>query len=281
MYLSVPIRNSISLAGSFSPSLKGSFRRVSALALTSLAVGLSASVFGSPTTIDLKVQADTYISSGEADTVFGSKGAMMIAAPTASQNRTEESFVLFDAASVKSAADAAYGVGQWSITSVTLGLFSNYSSAGTQPGNSSFNKIAAGGFELDWLSNDNWNENTLTWNNSSSVLPGAGNSGTLSSLGDFYWSANGSSSQTWTLGLSSDFASDLASGGKVSIFGHPTVDSTVGYLFNTLNNSPAHLYVTVDAIAPVPEPGTGSMVLAGLGLSALFMHRRHRFLRQH
>ncbi len=235
---------------------------------TLLALALPVSLSASPTTVSQKVEADTYVSSGQPTVNFGSMGGMMIAVPTGAQPRKEESLIRFDTTSIKTAFDADYGAGNWTITSVTLSLFSNFSTAGQQPSNGSFNKIAAGGFEFDWLSNDSWSETAITWNTLASVLPGTGNNA-LASLGSFYWAADGSTSQLWTLGLASDLVNDIAIGDKVTIFGQPTADSTVGYLFNTLNNNPAYLNVTAD-VTPVPEPASTAMVIFGLaGLAAV------------
>jgi hypothetical protein len=244
-----------------------------------LAAALPVSLLASPTTLSQKVEADTYVSSGQPDVNFGSMGAMMIAVPTASQNRTEESLIRFKTASLKSSFDVDYGPGNWTITSVTLSLFSNFSTAGQQPNNTSFNKIAAGDFELDWLSNDSWGETAITWNTLSTVLPGAGNNA-LTSLGSFYWEAGGRTSQTWTLNLAPDLIGDVISGSEVTIFGQPTSGSAVGYLFNTLNNNPAYLNVTADAITPAPEPETGSMILAGAGAAFLWLLWRSRFAKK-
>jgi len=227
-----------------------------------LAAALPLSLAASPTTISQVVEADTYVSSGQPTVNFGSMGAMMIAVPTVAQPRTEESLIRFNTASIKSALDADYGAGNWTITSITLSLFSNFSTAGQQPNNSSFNKIAAGGFEFDWLSNDSWSETAITWNNLSTVLPGTG-ANASAPLGSFYWSADGSTSQNWTLSLDSNLVNDIDTGGKVTIFGQPTAGSTVGYLFNTLNNNPAYLNVTAD-VTPVPEPSSLALVAGGL-----------------
>ena len=85
----------------------------------------------------------------------------------------------------------------------------------------------------------------------------------MTSLGSFNWAADGSTSQNWTLGLVSDLVNDIASGNSVTIFGQPTAGSTVGYLFNALNNSPAYLNVTADVVA-VPEPASMAVAISGL-----------------
>jgi hypothetical protein len=212
---------------------------------------------------------DTYVSSGEPDTSFGSKGAMMIAVPTSSQNRTEEALIQYNTASIKSSLDAEYGVGGWTVTSVTLTFYSNFSTAGVQPGNSSFNKIAAGEFNLSWISSDDWNQNSVTWNNLATSL----GSYTSESLGDYSYSATGATSDVWTLTLSSGLLSDILSGSKVSIFGTPTANSTVGYLFNTTNNGPS--VFTVTAVA-APEPSTCALLIFGVMSFCVLSRRRSR-----
>ena len=231
-----------------------------------LTAALPVSLSATPTTLSQKVEADTYVSSGQPTVNFGTLGAMEIAVPTAAQPRAEKSLIRFNTAALEAAFNADYGAGNWAVTSVTLALFSNVATAGQQPANSSFNQIAAGGFELDWLSNNSWSETGITWNTLPSVLPGAGNN-TLASLGNFYWPATGASSTTWTLGLDLNLVSDIGSGGEVTIFGQPTAGSTVGYLFNALNSSPAYLNVTADV---VPEPSAMALMASGLvGLAAI------------
>jgi len=215
------------------------------------------------TTISQLVQADTYVSSGQPNMNFGTMGAMEIAAPTSAQNRTEETLQRFDTSAIESGFNADYGVGEWAITSVTLELFSNVSEAGQQPANSSLNKIAAGDFELDWLSNNSWNETGITYNTLPSVLPGTGGN-TSASLGDFYWPATGASSSTWTLGLDPNLLSEIDSGGDVTILGKPTAGSTVGYLFNQITLNGAYLNVTA---SKVPEPSSMASTLAMMASS--------------
>jgi len=191
---------------------------------------------------------------------FGTLGAMEIAAPTTAQNRTEETLLQFDTSAIESGFNTAYGAGNWTITSVTLQLFSNVATAGTQPANSIFNKIAVGGFELDWLSDNNWSQTAITYNNISSVLPGTGGN-TSASLGDFNYLANGAGSTTWTLGLDPNLVNDIDGGGAVTIFGTPTAGSTVGYLYNTLGLNGAVLDVTA---TEVPEPSAMAMMVSSL-----------------
>jgi hypothetical protein len=233
---------------------------------------LPVSLLAQSTTLSQEVEANTLVSSGQPAVNFGAMGAMEIAAPTGSQNRTEESLIRFDAAPLQSAFNADYGAGDWTITSVTLSLFANFATAGQQPPNGSFNQIAAGGFELDWLSNNNWSQTGITWNTLPSVLPGTGNN-SLASLGDFYWLATGASSTAWSLGLNPNLVNDIASGGEVTIFGQPTAGSSVGYLFNTLLDNPAYLNVTATA---VPEPSAMALMVSSLAGWAAMRRWKHQ-----
>lgn len=208
-------------------------------------------------TFSQRVGADTFVSSGQPNANFGTLGAMEIAAPTLAQPRTEIALLQFDTSAMQASFDADYGVGNWVVTGVTLSLFSNVALAGQQPGNNSFNKIAAGGFEFDLLGNNNWSESAITWNTLPSILPGSGNSNTLTPLGSFIWDATGAANSVWTLNASQLLADEISAGSEVSILGQPTTGSTVGYLFNTLISNPGYLNVTVEA---VPEPSAVALI---------------------
>lgn len=216
-----------------------------------------ATFFAQTTTYSQQVEADTFVSSGQPDANFGTLGAMEIGVPTLGQPRTLETLLRFDTTEMRAAFDADYGSGNWVVIGATLSLFSNVATAGQQPANERFNKIAPGGFEFDLLSNDNWNEMSITWNTLSDILPGPGNNNMLMPLGAFFWDANGQGSSIWTLNANSTFASQIYGGNPITIFGQPTVASSVGYLFNTLKVDPAFLNVTVTA---VPEPSSYVLV---------------------
>jgi hypothetical protein len=226
---------------------------------------LPSTLLGQSSTYSQEVSANTFVSSGSPTANFGTMGAMEIAAPAAAQNRTEISLLGFDTSAIQSSFNASYGVGGWTVTGVTLSLFSNYAMAGVQPGNSSFNKIAAGAFEFDLLSDNNWSQSSLTWNTLPIILPGSGNNNTSTQLGTFNWAATGAASSIWILNSSQPLVNDIISGDEVTILGQPTVGSTVGYLFNTALVNAGYLNVTVEA---VPEPSITGLITGLLCVAA-------------
>ena len=240
---------------------------------------LPSALLAQSSTYSQKVGANTFVSSGSPAANFGTMGGMEIAAPTAAQNRTEISLLGFNTSAMQSSFDSSYGIGGWVVTGVTLSLFSNYPMAGIQPGNVSLNKIAAGAFEFDLLSDNNWSQSAITWNTLPTILPGSGNNNTSTQLGTFNWDAAGEASSIWTLNSSQPLVNDITAGSQVTILGQPTSGSTVGYLFNTALVNGGYLNVTVQA---VPEPSAVGLiagllcVIAGAGFSpSTPMTRRH------
>jgi len=219
------------------------------------------------------VGANTYVSSGQPTVNFGTFGAMEIAAPTTAQARTEETLLGFNTAAMQTSFNTTYGSGGWAVTDVTLSLFSNVALAGTQPGNSSFNKIAAGSFEFDLLSDNNWSQTAITWNTLPAILPGGANNNTSTSLGTFNWAASGAASSIWTLTAVQPLVGDIDSGSEITILGQPSAGSTVGYLYNTLLLNPGYLNVTVEA---VPEPSTTGFLAGLLSLLCLIQIKEFR-----
>jgi hypothetical protein len=229
-------------------------------------IALPPALMAQSSTYSQVVGANTYVSSGQPTQNFGTFGAMEIAAPTTAQARTEETLLGFNTSAMQSSFNASYGSGGWAVTDVTLSLFSNVALAGTQPGNNSFNKIAAGSFEFDLLSDNNWAQTSITWNTLPAILPGSGNNNTSTSLGTFNWAATGAASSVWTLTAVQPLVGDINSGSEITILGQPTAGSTVGYLYNTLLLNPGYLNVTVEA---VPEPSTMELAATLLCLMLL------------
>src|SRR6516162_4020092 len=71
-----------------------------------------------------QVGADTFVSSGQPTSNFGSMGAMEISAPTTAQPRTEMTLVRFDTSAMQAAFNSDFGAGNWAVTSISLTFFS-------------------------------------------------------------------------------------------------------------------------------------------------------------
>ncbi len=216
-------------------------------------------------TLTASYQRDTFVIFESSETGLAGRNGREIAAPTASQPRTEEVMIGFDLSSIKTQFDAYYGVGGWVVSSVSLTLGSNYPTAGVQPNNSRFNMINSGLFTLNWLSNDSWDAASLMYYDLYKYLPGYG-SNTMETLGTYYYFADGTPTLTWVLANTPGLVADILSGSLVTIFGAPA-DSTIGYLFN-----PGEvLTITADA-ASVPIPA--AVWLLGSGMAGLVGIRR-------
>jgi hypothetical protein len=240
------------------------------LMCTILAVAAAGIFFVSTAQASITLSSDAdrnlMVISNAPDSNFGNLGAMEIAAPTISQSRTEEALMGFNTASIKSGFDSYYGTGKWTISWAAISLGSNFPYAGTQPSNDRFNVISPGLFSFSWLSNDNWVEGSVTWNNLSNLLPGV-SSNTKELLGTYYFRGDGSDG-FWAFSKTSGLVSDILSGGVVTVFGEPgdTIEGTVGYLFNTPKKRAPQLIVCAEA-TPVPIPG--AIWFLGSGLAGL------------
>ncbi|MGY6274525.1 hypothetical protein [Methylomonas sp. MgM2] len=213
---------------------------------------------------------DTFVSSGEPDTGYGPY-AMEIAAPTASQERTQLALLGFDTSFIKTQFDELYGANAWIVEGVSLTLFSRWPTAGVRPNNPRFNVINPGRFAFSWMSNDIWTE-SVTYNTLPEHLPGPSNANSLETLGTYYFFADGSDPLTWIFNLSTGLVGDILAGEEVSIFGAPA-DSSVGYLFVSTPPGPPPVLSIAASAAPVPLPGTVWLFVSAAGLG-LFGRRK-------
>lgn len=201
--------------------------------------------------------ADAFTTTGPSGNLsnnnYGGTGSISVAAPGLAQGEFQ-SVLQFDLAPAVSSFNSTFGVGQWSIQSVSLQL------TAASGGNPIFNAPAAGTIGISWMQNDSWTEGTGTPNVPSatgitySSLQGTFISPGDENLGAFSFAGGTSGNNTFSLGLSPGFDADVASGGTVSIrmFG---ADSSVSGVFSsrsfgTAANRPV---LTIQA---VPEPGT-------------------------
>jgi len=208
---------------------------------------------------------------------FGAAGTMALAGADSS-NGTLESLMEFNLSSIEAGFNTEYGVGNWSISGVSLSLASNFAVQGQQPNNAIFPTISAGGFGLAWIPDNSWIAGTgtpgsdttsgVTYNTLGPVVSGSENVGTFT-----YTPPGDNVYVTYSLAPTSDLLSDITNGGDLSLAAFPT-NNTVSYLFNTVkygggSNEPV---LTVTA---VPEPAAWGSILMGLtGLVLLRQRRR-------
>jgi len=214
----------------------------------------------------LNPSADAFVTTGPTGNLsnnnYGGAGALSIAAPNLSQGEFQ-SVLQFNLASVKNTFDSQFGVGQWTIQSVTLQL------TATAPNNPIFNTPAAGQFGISWMQNDGWTEGTgtpqvptttgITFSTLNSFLSGADQT-----LGTYNFNGSTSGNIICTLGLPPSFSTDVLAGNTVSLRMFAT-DTTMSGVFDSRNfgTATARPLLTITA---VPEPGSALVALLGLCL---------------
>src|SRR4051812_2124577 len=99
--------------------------------------------------------ADTFVTPGSDGSLsnnnYGASGVMGTSASGRPQGEFQ-SVLRFDTAAAKAAFDAQFGVGMWTIQSVTLQL------TAAPPNNGILNSPNAGNFAISWMQNDSWAE---------------------------------------------------------------------------------------------------------------------------
>jgi hypothetical protein len=218
--------------------------------------------------------ADAFVTTGPTGNLsnnnYGGAGALSIAAPNLPQGEFQ-SVLQFNLSSIKSTFDSQFGVGQWSIQSVTLQL-----TAGA-PNNAIFNPSAAGQFSISWMQNDGWTEGTgtpqaptttgITFSTLSAFLSPADET-----LGTFSFNGGTSGNSIYTLGLTPSFSSDVLAGNNVSIRMF-AADTAVSALFDSRSFGTASSRPLL-TITAVPEPT--SLALGVMGLYLLVGSKRAR-----
>jgi hypothetical protein len=229
--------------------------------------------------VALNPQMDALVTTGPSGNLsvsnYGGAGALAISAPGSGKGEFQ-SVAEFNLSTAKSTFDSLYGVGSWTIQSITLQL-------NATPNNSPtfFNTTTAGQFNISLMQNNSWTEG-----NGTPATPSASginyntlqstyiNNATDQALGTFSFGGSTSGMNTYTLNLSSSLISDLDSGSDMTLHFY-AADSVVSYLFNSENfgTSADRPLLTITV---VPEPAT--LAVGVLGIVALggrwFRNRR-------
>jgi hypothetical protein len=220
--------------------------------------------------------SDAFVANGPTgnlgDNNYGGGGALAVAASSL-PNGEFQSLIRFDLSGARLALDAQYGVGQWSIQTVSLQLSSSPHS------NAIYNDVAAGLFGVSWMANDSWLEGTgnasnpaangITYNTLQSTFI---NNNADQALGTFSFDGGTTGANSYALNLSPGLTADILSGDDVSLRLF-AADNSVSYLFSsraaTFPSQP-ELIITL----AVPEPG--GLALFGLAVGLQWWRRIFR-----
>jgi hypothetical protein len=245
-----------------------------------LSVSLLCPCTARPATASTAAFSDSFVTTGPGGALsannYGSAGALALAAPGKPQGEFQ-SVVQFNESSAKTLFDTQFGVGQWTVSAVTLQL------SASPANNAIFNAVSAGSFGISWMQNDSWTEGTggpsnpsatgITFNTLQGIFL---NNALDESLGTFAFNGATSGASIYTLGLSAGFRGDLEAGGNVSLR-LLAADANVSYIFNSRNfpTVASQPTLVVTAVA-VPEASPFALVALGLGLFSVSRRRGRR-----
>jgi hypothetical protein len=227
---------------------------------------------------DTNPTADAFVTTGPSGNLsgnnYGGAGALSLAAPGSLQGELQ-SVLQFNVGGAVASFNNLFGVGQWSIQSVTLQLTAALAN------NSIFNTPAAGLFGISWMQNDSWSEGSgtpgapgasgITFASLQSTVVGAGDE----SLGTFSFNGAISGMRSYSLDLQPGFQSDLLAGESLSLR-LSGADNSVSAVFNSRSFGTAANRPLLTIIA-VPEPRTVALgVGGGLGIVAVRFARKRK-----
>jgi hypothetical protein len=226
--------------------------------------------------------SDAFVRSLDPTHNYGAAGALSVSGSIATNPTSGlpegllDSFLQFNVFSAVTSFNGSFGMGQWTISSVTLAL------TASSANNADFN-LGAGQFAVSWIGNNSWLEGTgtpsspttngITYAQEPSIL----NSTVDESLGTFTYNGATSGQVKLSFGLPSGFISEISTGNLVSFYMTATPGSSIGFTFNSRNFTSSSAWPALDITAvAIPEPATASL----LGLSCMVLvamgHRRRK-----
>ncbi len=235
-------------------------------------LGLASQTFAA--TFSTGASADAFVAFGPsgnlANNNYGGGNALALAAGGLT-NGEFQTVMKFDLSGALSAFNAQYGLGNWSIQSVSLQLTSS------PHNNPIYDDIVAGQFGVSLMQNNSWIEGTgnasnpatngITFSSLQSVFI---NNSTDQALGTFNFPGGSSGQNTYSLNLSAGLTADVLAGSSLSLRLF-AADNQISYLFNARTAQPASSGPQL-IITAVPEPG----VLALIGVASTLVIARRR-----
>src|SRR5262245_9958900 len=221
--------------------------------------------------------ADAFVTTGPSGNLsgnnYGAAGALSLAAAGLPQGQ-QQSVRQFNLSGAVSSFNSTFGVGQWSVQSVTLQL------SAAPANNTIFNTPSAGQFGISWMQNDSWQEGSgmpnapgasgITFNSLQNTFISGGDE----NLGTFSFNGATSGTFNYSLGLTPGFTADLLAGDNLSLRLLPA-DGSVSGVFNSRSFATAANRPLLNIVA-APEPGTLALGAAGALLLAAGHFSRNR-----
>ena len=211
---------------------------------------------------------DAFVRSLAPASNYGGAGALSISGTNATVNNPTngafDSFISFNTAAVVTRFNAAFGTGNWVVTSATLNITRNLN-----PGNPVFN-YGTGSFAIRWIANDTWIEGTgtpmvpttngITYGEEPAYL----NPGTDVSLGIF--SFTGGTNMSFPLGLPASFVASIQAGAEVGLF-MTAIDTNVGFVFYSRQFAGNPSVLPSLVVSATAQPGISAISLSGTNLA--------------
>ncbi|MFT3785284.1 MAG: PEP-CTERM sorting domain-containing protein [Tepidisphaeraceae bacterium] len=207
------------------------------------------------TSASTQAVADAFLLAVDPAGNYGGGGGISVAG-SGTTGGEQRSLIRFDASSLKTAFDVAYGVGGWAVTSAQLDL-----DATTNKGIAFNLNAVSGTINTRWMSNDAWTEGTgrpivptsdgVTWNDLSTL-----SSPSDESTGSAAFNASTLGLYSLPLTVGSGFLNDLKTGALVTLQVLPG-DGSVSGVFHSSNFASGHpTLVVATSASVVPEPTT-------------------------